>query len=452
MTFKELGVKQEIVEHLAQQEITDPTPIQAETIGLGLQGEDVIGVSKTGSGKTLAFSIPLVQKIAKGKGIQALVIAPTRELAVQIAGEIKKISTFMHLNVTLVYGGVAIGPQIHSLRSAEVVVGTPGRILDHLDRQTINFSHIKFVVLDEADRLVDMGFIDDVERIISATPTSRQTMLFGATISDEIENIKRRRMKHPKTVKAAMQVEATYLKQYYYDIQPREKFSLLVHLLKKHQSKTMIFCATRRTVDIVLRNLRKQNVPAEAMHGGLSQNRRNHVIESFHRGKPRVLIATAVAARGLDIKDVTHIINYDLSQNAEEYIHKVGRTARAGKSGEAITLLSPRDHATFSQITARFPVDVVRMPKENFPQVGFHMGPRDDGDRGGHRGGYGARGGGHRGGYGSRGEGGARHHGGPRGGHRGGGGYHRRSDDSHRSHHERPKKRVVITIKKNPPK
>lgn len=377
MIFEDLNVNGELVRGLNEMGLKEPTEIQEKAIPLIKQGNDVISISKTGSGKTAAFGVPILENIKHGQGIQFLVIAPVRELAVQISNELKKFGKYTTFSVASIYGGVSINPQIEAIKTADIVVGTPGRLLDHLENHKLDLSKIKCVVLDEADKMVEMGFIEDIKRILNKTPKHKQMLLFGATISNEIEEIKKNYMYEPKTAKTERYVEEEYLEQYYYCIKQYEKFSLLVHLLKKEEKDlAIIFCSARSTVEIVTKNLRDNGIKVEMIHGKLSQNRRLRVIEDFHKGRSNVLVASAVAARGLDIKGVTHIFNYDLSRDPEEYIHRVGRTARAGQSGKAITLLSEKDHDTFREILYRYPVKVKELPLEDFPRLMFNSGQR----------------------------------------------------------------------------
>jgi ATP-dependent RNA helicase DeaD len=372
MKFEELNIKPELVKALHELGYKQPTEIQEASIPLIKANRDIIGISKTGSGKTAAFGVPMLEKIMLGHGIQALIMAPTRELAVQISQELGKFGKYVRCNIATVYGGISLLPQIERMAHAEIIVGTPGRILDHIERGNLRMPHVKMVVLDEADKMVDMGFIDDVRQIINNTPKHKQMLLFGATISDEINQLKERYMHEPATVKTQMHVQEEFLQQYYYNIEPHEKFSLLMHILRKEESKrVIIFCSTRTTVMLVAKNLRKQGVNSESIHGNLNQNQRLRVMNNFKHGELQVLVASAVAARGIDVKDVTHIINYDLSKDPQEYIHRVGRTARAGESGKAITLLSPRDHDAFTSILKKYDVKVKLLPKEHFEKVFF---------------------------------------------------------------------------------
>ncbi|MFA6888114.1 MAG: DEAD/DEAH box helicase [Candidatus Woesearchaeota archaeon] len=386
-------IKKEIVQALNEQGISVPTLIQEKAIPLVMSGKDVIGISRTGSGKTAAFVVPILQTMTQEKGVQALIVVPTRELAVQIMGEIQKFGKYMHCTVAAVYGGVSLNNQIFEIQKSAIIVGTPGRLLDHLTRGTLPLSKTKIVVLDEADKMAEMGFIEDISRILDATPHTRQTLLFGATISDEISHLRKKYMKTPETVKAEMKVE--FLEQYYYNIPMREKFSLLVHLLKKEQAKKIIiFCSSRSTVEMLAKNLRLNSITADMIHGKLSQHRRLQVIDHFNKGKQDILIASAVAARGLDIKEVSHVYNYDLSRDPQEYVHRVGRTARAGEAGKAITLLTDRDHEVFSQILRRYDVKINLLPKEEFPLLPFQTQPRQSFGRRSMQGGRGF--GGHR--------------------------------------------------------
>jgi ATP-dependent RNA helicase DeaD len=387
MIFEELNVKKELVQGLKEMGLKEPTEIQTKAIPLIKQGKDVISISKTGSGKTAAFGVPILEDIKQGQGIQYLIIAPVRELAVQISNELRKFGKYIKFSVTTVYGGVSINPQIEAMQRADIVVSTPGRLLDHLENYDLKLDKIKCVVLDEADKMVEMGFIEDIRKILNETPNNRQTLLFGATISNEIDELKQEYMHDPVVAQAESHVEEEYLEQYYYDVKQFEKFSLLVHLLKKEKKDlAIVFCSARSTVEMVTKNLRDNGIKADMIHGKLTQNRRLKVIENFHKGRPNILVASAVAARGLDIKDVSHIFNYDLSQDAQEYVHRVGRTARAGKQGKAITLLSERDHDVFREILNRYPVKVEQLPLENFERLRFNSGRRFGG-RGSFRGG-----------------------------------------------------------------
>jgi len=349
--FKQLGISQGILDAVKSAGFTEPSEIQIKTIPLVVAGKDVIGGSATGSGKTLAFASGIIDKTKKGLGIQALIMTPTRELAQQVAKAIRFFSRSTKLSVTEIYGGMGMPPQIRELRNADIVVGTPGRLLDHLKRRTINLNQVRFLVLDEADRMLDMGFIRDVEAIINHCPKQRQTLLFSATISKEIIRLADRYMKSPVSISVKNQLDTDQLYQAYYEPSSDEKFSLLVHLLKQEKDGiVMIFCNTRRNVDRLSRSLYQQKINTLAIHGGLSQNQRSNTMRAFHEKEALVLVCTDVAARGLDIKNVSHIYNFDVPTTPSEYIHRIGRTARAGKNGIAITFVSPGDRGEFKQI------------------------------------------------------------------------------------------------------
>jgi len=362
MKFEDMNIEKEVLGSLNHIGFEQPTRIQCETIPLIKQGYDVIGQSETGSGKTAAFGIPLVEKVAKGGKIQALVLTSTRELALQIAVNLKEFSRLKGLHVQTVYGGVSMGPQIEGLRKAEIVVGTPGRILDHMQRGNLDLDNLKIFVLDEADKMIDMGFIEDIERIERNIPKNRQTLLFSATMPYSLERIKERFTRNAKKIKTKIKVEESVLKQYYCNIDYKRKFSLLVRLIEKEKPNlAIIFCNSRRDADLVSRNLQNNGINAAVLHGGLSQQRRESVMESFHKGITRFLVATDVAARGLDIKNVTHIFNYNIPKDAEEYTNRIGRTARAGQSGKAISLLVKDDHDSLRRIITNFSYNIEKM-------------------------------------------------------------------------------------------
>ncbi|NQU98629.1 DEAD/DEAH box helicase [Candidatus Woesearchaeota archaeon] len=349
--FENLGLSRELFEVIERLGFTKPTQIQERSIPHIMKGRDVIGESETGSGKTLAFGSGIVDKVVPGKGVQALVLSPTRELAEQVKESIKQLSHGKHLRIMSVYGGVSINPQIHDLTNAEVVVATPGRLLDHLNRRTIDLSRVKILVLDEADRMLDMGFIDDVEKIIRVCPKQRQTMFFSATISYEIKRLADRYLNNPIEVLTNKYVDPSKLKQVYYDVSKNMKISVLVHLLREEDTDlVLVFCNTRRTTDFVVKNLRTNKVNAIAIHGGLSQNKRTSTLKSFNDAKAEVLVCTDVAARGLHIENVSHVYNYEIPKDSKDYVHRIGRTARAGESGKVINILCDLDHDNFGRI------------------------------------------------------------------------------------------------------
>ena len=353
--FENFGLTNQLVTAIVKLGFDNPTQIQDVAIPHIMKGSDVIGESATGSGKTLAFGCGIIEKVIPKEGLQALVLTPTRELAEQVKNSLRQISYKKHMKINTVYGGVSINPQIRELIKADVVVATPGRLLDHLRRGTIDMSKIKILVLDEADRMLDMGFIDDVERIIRSCPKNRQTLFFSATISSRIRNLADSYMNDPIDVLATKMVDPDKLKQVYYDIQRNMKLSLLAHLLENEKSGlVMVFCNTRRTTDFVVKNLYSNKIDAIAIHGGLSQNKRTKTIRLFNHGRVGVLVCTDVAARGLHINNVSHIYNYELPGIPNDYIHRIGRTARAGETGKVINLVSDMDHDNLSKILYKY--------------------------------------------------------------------------------------------------
>ncbi len=363
MKFKELGLSENILKSIEKQGFTEPTEIQSKTIPLVVAGNDVIAQSATGSGKTLAFGAGMLEKTVHGKGIQGLVLTPTRELCEQVRNSLVSFSA-KNLNIVQIYGGVSINPQFEALKTADIVVGTPGRVLDHLSRDSIDFSRVKFLVLDEADRMLDMGFIDDVKKIMKRCPKERQTLLFTATLPGIIEKLAKQFMKNPKKVIIDSYVDPKKLRQVYYDVPCNMKISLLVHLLKEEQTGlVMVFCNSRRTVDFVSKILRVNKIDSLGIHGGLTQQKRQQVMDRFNSETTFVLVCTDVAARGLDIPGVSHVYNYDIPQDSKQYIHRIGRTARAGESGMAINLLCDRDHEYFQRVLDEYDVRIVRMEK-----------------------------------------------------------------------------------------
>src|SRR3989338_1873359 len=305
---------------------TEATGIQEKCIPEILAGKDVFGHSSTGSGKTAAFGLPILQMMQLNQGLQVLILTPTRELCVQVTDSLRDFAKYMKYKIISIYGGVSIQNQFEPIKTAEIVVATPGRILDHLERRTINLNNIRYFVLDEADKMFEMGFVEDVEKIIRHIPKKRQTLLFSATLPQTVMHIVRRHMIDPITIKSDLYVDKSLMKQVYYDIQPQEKFSLLTHLLRNDTSGlALVFCATRRETNNVSRNLKFQKINALSIHGGLTQNKRLYALNALKNNHINVLVATDVAARGLDIKNVSHVYNYDVPKTPEEYIHRIGR-------------------------------------------------------------------------------------------------------------------------------
>jgi len=367
--FAKLGLSEEVLSVLKSKGFEEPTEIQVKAIPLALAGKDIIGSSATGSGKTLAFASPIIENLEPNGNVQALILTPTRELAEQVSDSIKHFSKNKGLNVFAVYGGVDIQRQIRIIRNTDVLVGTPGRILDHLQRRTLKLNNVKFLVLDEVDQMLDMGFHHDVEAIIKQCPIERQTMLFSATISDEFDYLVQKYTRNPVEISAKSFVEDSKLKQIFYDVSSNQKFSLLVHLLKKETSElAMIFCSTRRNADTIADSLYDFGIKAKAIHGGIVQNKRLSILREFHNKDFNILVCTDVAARGLDIKNVTHVYNYDLPADSKDYIHRIGRTARAGEDGKVVNILSNRDYENFRIIQGNKSLVITQ---EELPQIEY---------------------------------------------------------------------------------
>jgi ATP-dependent RNA helicase DeaD len=343
LKFNELGLSAGILSTLREIGYETPSPIQEQTIPLALAGRDVIGQAQTGTGKTAAFGLPTIEKIDENAGLQALVIAPTRELAVQNQEQLFQFGKSKKLKVRIVYGGLSIERQIRDLKSgAQIVVGTPGRLVDLIKRKALNLSALTTLILDEADEMLNMGFLEDIEFIIGKTPESRQTLLFSATMPEEIKKIGVKFMHDPEHVKVkSEQMTADRIDQYFIKAKEFEKFDILTRLLDVERPElAIVFGRTKRRVDGITRGLKLRGYRAEGIHGDLDQSKRLSVLRDFKAGHLDILVATDVAARGLDISGVTHVYNYDITQDQESYVHRIGRTGRAGKSGQSITFVS----------------------------------------------------------------------------------------------------------------
>jgi len=350
--FTSLGVSEEICSGLAAAGIFTTFPIQALALPLALGGHDIIGQARTGTGKTLAFGVPLLELVreAKGRGAlpRALVVAPTRELAIQIADDLRVAAVNMRVKVLTVYGGRAYEPQIDALTAGvDIVVGTPGRLLDLAERRHLNLSAVQALVLDEADKMLDLGFLPDVERIIKLIPADRQTMLFSATMPGEVVTLARRHMRQPTHIRAEGHDEPTSAprtRQFVYRAHQMDKVEVLARVLQaKDRGLTMVFCQTKRAADQVATTLSERGFAVATVHGDLGQGQRERALRAFRSGKVDVLTATEVAARGLDVDDVTHVVNYECPDDAMTYVHRIGRTGRAGREGVAITFVDWRD-------------------------------------------------------------------------------------------------------------
>jgi ATP-dependent RNA helicase DeaD len=353
--FQDYPIEPTILKAIHDMGFEEPSPIHSECIPIVLEGHDVIGQAQTGTGKTAAFGIPVVQDLTKATHVQALILTPTRELAIQVSGELKKISKYKRVRSIPIYGGQLITHQIRALKQGvQVVIGTPGRVLDHIRRKTLDLSQVRKVVLDEADEMLDMGFIDDIEVILKEIPTQRQTLLFSATMPPEIRKLTHRYMEKPKTVTInRSDVTAPSIDQIHYKVLERNKLDGLCRILDCHEIELgIIFCRTKRGVDELTEALQTRGFMADGLHGDLSQPQRDKVMKAFRDSSIEFLIATDVAARGIDVGNVTHVINYDIPQDPESYVHRIGRTGRAGRKGLAITLVTPREMRHLKQIEA----------------------------------------------------------------------------------------------------
>ncbi len=369
--FSKLGLSSSLVQALADENIIEPTKVQEQVIPMILEGKDLLCQSETGSGKTISFAVPIIEKLTAKGGAQVLVVAPTRELAKQIADEFVKFAKHKNLKIVTIYGGVSMGPQVDSIPSADVVVGTPGRLLD-LNRQGyLKLDLVKHLVLDECDRMFDMGFIEDVESIIYATPKERQVLLFSATVSSTIKDITAKYMHDAEHVRVTPHMVKGKLTQQYYVCPHNQKISLLAHILKEHTGRAIVFCRTKRLVDMVARALQQNGYQSDALHGDMSQAKRERVVDNFIRGKTKIVIATDVASRGLHIDDVELVVNYNLPEETETYVHRVGRTARQGKEGVAITLLDDQDFRLFDDVMRHYEDDIEKLEATDVKRVLF---------------------------------------------------------------------------------
>ena len=352
---------------IAEMGFEQPSPIQAQSIPIAVEGKDMIGQARTGTGKTASFGIPMLQRInPKDKTLQAIVLCPTRELAIQSANEIRKLAKFLHgIKVLPIYGGQEISKQIRSLKGGvQIVIGTPGRVMDHLRRHTLKPQTVDIVVLDEADEMLNMGFREDIETILGQLPEERQTMLFSATMPKPILEIAKRYLHEPEIVKV-IQKELTVpkIEQYYYEVNPRKKNEVLSRLLDMYDpSLSLVFCNTKRKVDELVADLKGRGYFAEGLHGDMKQSQRDRVMNGFRNGRTDILVATDVAARGIDVDDVEAVFNYDVPQDDEYYVHRIGRTGRAGREGRAFTLVVGKEIYKLKDIQRYCKTKIRRQP------------------------------------------------------------------------------------------
>ncbi|MFO0826917.1 MAG: DEAD/DEAH box helicase [Phycisphaerales bacterium] len=376
-TFRDLGLKDALLEGIEKRGFRHPTHIQAALIPAALTGRDVLGQAKTGSGKTAAFGLPLLQMLKPEEAFSALILVPTRELAVQVAEELRELGSFAKVGVIAVYGGQPIRKQITKLDPKDghkpaIVVGTPGRVMDLHERRLLPYDQIRIAILDEVDRMLDIGFRDDIRKILTALKKGPQTIFVSATISPEIERLARSYMKDPeKIVSVAKSLTVEQVNQSYLSVEPWDKRRLLLHLLT-HESPalTLVFCRMKRTVDDVAKYLHEKGVDVIAMHGDMYQTKRDKVMSQLRSGDLRVLVASDLASRGLDVEDISHVINYDLPEDPEIYIHRIGRTARAGRGGVAWTFVCPDQGQLLSNIEQLANIEI---PRKDYPD--FKPGP-----------------------------------------------------------------------------
>src|SRR6185503_20007749 len=372
-TFDELGLSPSVLQAVRDAGYKHPTPIQANAIPLVLKGRDVMGLAQTGTGKTAAFTLPIVNQLLGGpRRTRALVLTPTRELCIQVEESVHKYARHSELNVVPVYGGVPLKPQTKKLRAGvDIVVATPGRLIDHLDRQNVVFDDLEVLVLDEADRMLDMGFAPQINRIVADIPRYRQTLLFSATMPPEVEALARKYLRKPVVVQVGRRSQAANTVTHAVYPVPRErKSALLAQLLRDGElDSVLVFTRTKHGADRVVRHLEKDGIEATAMHADKTQPQRTRALQDFKTGRVRVLVATDIAQRGLDISGITHVINYDVPQQAEDYVHRIGRTGRAAREGDAFTFMSPDEIAMVRQIER-----VIGQPIPRISVPGFDFG------------------------------------------------------------------------------
>jgi ATP-dependent RNA helicase RhlE len=355
VSFSDFDIPSPCLAILAEKGIDSPTPIQEQTFKPALAGEDILGVAQTGTGKTLAFALPSICELSRHKAgpSRMLVLSPTRELAIQIHQVVEPLARAMKLRSACIYGGVGMQPQINSLRrGVDIIIATPGRLLDHINQKNVRFNNLSILVFDEADRMLDMGFLPDIRRIVSVLPQERQTLMFSATFAQEMARLTQEFQYKPRRIEVGVvATPADAVTQHLYTVRTEDKADLLADVLKQSNvESSIVFIRTKHRADRVAKQLKRQGFKAQPIHGGRSQNQRQRALEDFKAGKCNILVATDVAARGIDIQGVTHVINFDIPGQYDDYIHRIGRTARAQEKGDAITFASPDNAKELAQI------------------------------------------------------------------------------------------------------
>ncbi len=398
MTFDDFDIDPRCLSVLHAQSIETPTPVQEQTIPVALTGKDVIGVAQTGTGKTLAFTLPSLTRLSQGamQKNMMLVLAPTRELCHQVETVVADVGRPLQISSVAIYGGVGMQPQIDKLKQGcHVIVATPGRLLDHMARGNVRFDELEILVMDEADRMLDMGFLPDIKRILAKLPKERQTLMFSATFPDEITRLARDMMNDAERISVgAISRPVDTVEQRVYPVWPEEKLGLLVELLETEDiTSAVIFLRTKDRTERVSQTLRKRGINTATIHGDRSQSQRQQALDGFRSGKYKFLVATDVAARGLDIEGVSHVINYDIPPTADDYLHRVGRTARASAEGDAITFVCPNEASFLESVERALEKNIPRIERPNGPSILslYHepgsKGSKPKSRRGGRRGG-----------------------------------------------------------------
>jgi ATP-dependent RNA helicase RhlE len=379
MSFSSLGLSAELLRAVSEQGYTEATPVQTRAIPVILTGRDLQAAAQTGTGKTAGFTLPLLQRLqasapaaGQKRPVRALILTPTRELAAQVAESVQTYGKYMHLSSTVIFGGVGAQPQVEKLRrGVDIVIATPGRLLDHAQQRTIDLSRVEILVLDEADRMLDMGFIRDIRRVLALLPKQRQNLLFSATFSDDIRTLAAGLLHNPETIDVAPRNSTVErISQKIYMVEPSRKRSLLTKLIKEGDwQQVLVFARTKHGANRLSEQLQKDGIDSTAIHGNKSQNARTRALAAFKQGQVRVLVATDIAARGLDIEELPHVVNYELPNVPEDYVHRIGRTGRAGSAGEAVSLVAPAERGLLK--------DIERMLRRELPKAtvaGFEPG------------------------------------------------------------------------------